>query len=240
MTARDTRPLFSRKTDSQTEKAYGALEEMIVVGDLPPGTRWTETAIAQKIRIGRTPTRAALQKLAFQRLVRIAPREGVFISQIDYQGQLKIIQARKEIEDLIVSQAAQLASESERAELRKIVDGLSSIKTEGQMRTYMRLHFELTAQLGLASRNSYAAEFFAILQTLARRFLYFHRDRHPDLLKICDMHIQQVKAVVEGDSKRAQAATQARNDYAATFAREILMELIANSEVTIAPAGQKG
>lgn len=240
MTRRDVRPLFDRKTDSQTEKAYGALEEMIVVGDLAPGTRWTETALSQKIRIGRTPTRAALLKLAFQKLVRIAPREGVFISQIDYQGQLKIIQARREIEHLIVSEAAQWANHDERAGLRKIADGLDAIKRENQMMAYMRLHFALTSQLGVASRNSYAAEFYAMLQTLARRFLYFHRNQHPDFLRICDFHIEQILAVVERDAKRAQAAAQARNDYAESFARNILMDLIVSSEVTIAPTGPRG
>lgn len=239
MTRRGARPLFDRKTDSQTERAYGALEEMIVVGDLAPGTRWTETRLSQKIRIGRTPTRAALLKLAFQKLVRIAPREGIFISQIDYQGQLKIIQARREIERLIVSQAAQWASDRERSELRRIAGGLDAIKGENQIKSYMQLHFALTGQLGAASRNSYAAEFYAMLQTLARRFLYFHRNRHPDFLKICDLHIEQIMAVVEGDAQRAQSAAQARNEYAESFARTILMELIVGSEVTIAPADRR-
>lgn len=203
MTRREAGPLFDRQNGSQTEKAYGALEEMIVVGDLAPGTRWTETALSQKIRIGRTPTRAPLLKLAFQKLVRIAPREGIFISQIDYQGQLKIIQARREIEHLIVSQAAQWSNDSERTKLRKIADGLDAIKRENQIKAYMRLHFSLAEQLGEASRNSYAAEFYAMLQTLARRFLYFHRSRHHDFLKICDLHIEQIMAIVEGDAQRA-------------------------------------
>jgi len=239
MTARDTRPLFDRKTDSLAEKAYGVLEEMIVVGDLAPGTRWTETALSQKIRVGRTPTRAALLRLAFQKLVRIAPREGVFISQIDYQGQLKIIQARREIEHLIVSQAAQWANDSERAAFRKLADDFVAIKREDQLRAYMRLHFVLTSQLGEASRNGYAAEFYVMLQTLARRFIYFHRNRFPDFLKVRDFHIEQIAAVVEGDPQRAQIAAQARNDYAETFARNILMDLIVSSEVTVAPARQK-
>lgn len=239
MTASDLHPLFARQTASQTEKAYCALEEMIVTGELPPGSQWSESALSEKIGIGRTPTREALQKLAFQQLVRIAPRQGVFISEIDYQGQLKIIQARREIERLIVAQAASLANEHERSELRKLAADLEGLKRSNDMRTYMRLHFSLTRLLGEASRNPYAAEFYAMLQTLSRRFLYFHQKHHQDLVRICDLHLNQVNSIIDGDPERAAAAATARNDYAERFARDILMELIISSAVTITPAARK-
>lgn len=235
-------PLFVRTAVSQTEKAYGALEEMIVTGELPPGSQWSETTLSERVGIGRSPVRDALQKLAFQRLVEIAPRQGIFISEIDYQGQLKIIQARREIERLIVAQAAQWADDGERAELARLARELEDLKAVNDMRMYMRLHFTLTSQIGAASRNSYAAEFHAMLQTLARRFLYFHQKRHPDLVQICELHIQQINAIVEGSVERAIATAEARNDYAENLARNILMELIVTSAVTISspPRGKGG
>jgi len=235
-------PLFVRTAVSQTEKAYCALEEMIVTGELPPGSQWSETTLSERVGIGRSPVRDALQKLAFQRLVEIAPRQGIFISEIDYQGQLKIIQARREIERLIVAQAAQWADDDERAELARLARELEDLKAVNDMRMYMRLHFTLTSQIGAASRNSYAAEFHAMLQTLARRFLYFHQKRHPDLVQICELHIQQINAIVEGSVERAIATAEARNDYAENLARNILMELIVTSAVTISspPRGRGG
>ncbi|MDF8362642.1 GntR family transcriptional regulator [Achromobacter anxifer] len=235
-------PLFGRTAVSQTEKAYCALEEMIVTGELPPGSQWSETTLSERVGIGRSPVRDALQKLAFQRLVEIAPRQGIFISEIDYQGQLKIIQARREIERLIVAQAAQWADDAERAELARLARELEELKAINDMRMYMRLHFALTSQIGAAARNSYAAEFHAMLQTLARRFLYFHQKRHPDLIQICELHIQQINAIVEGSVERAIATAEARNDYAENLARNILMELIVTSAVTISkpPRGKSG
>lgn len=215
---------------------------MIVTGELPPGSQWSETTLSERVGIGRSPVRDALQKLAFQRLVEIAPRQGIFISEIDYQGQLKIIQARREIERLIVAQAAQWADDGERAELARLARELEALKAVNDMRMYMRLHFTLTSQIGAASRNSYAAEFHAMLQTLARRFLYFHQKRHPDLVQICELHIQQINAIVEGSVERAIATAEARNDYAENLARDILMELIVTSAVTISspPRGKGG
>lgn len=235
MTEKQRHPplLFDRNAVSLNEKAYAALEELIVTGMLAPGSQWSESALAEKIELGRTPTREALQKLAYHRLVRIAPRQGVFISEIDYQGQLKIIQARREIEHLIVAQAAQLASPTERDSLRLIAQKLAGIKKTKDMRAYMRLHFALTYLLGEASRNVYAAEFYSMLQTLARRFLYFHQERYTGIVQICDLHIRQIEAVIEGNAEVAIGMSTARNDYAENFAREIIMELILNSGVKI-------
>jgi len=230
--------LFSRRAGSQTERAYGLLEEMIVTGELPPASQWSEHALGAKIGLGRSPVRDALQKLAFQRLVRIAPRQGIFISEIDYQGQLQIIEARREIEHLIVAQAALRATGKERQAMARLVQELKKLKRRHDMRSYLRLHFALTSQLGAASRNSYAAEFYAMLQTLARRFLYFHQKHHSELELICDLHIGQLDAVIEGQPEAARQAAAARNDYAEKLARDTIMELIAASEVTIKPVGK--
>ncbi len=230
--------LFAREAGSQTERAYGLLEEMIVTGELPPASQWSEHALGARIGLGRSPVRDALQKLAFQRLVRIAPRQGIFISEIDYQGQLQIIEARREIEHLIVAQAALRATGDERQAMARLVQELKKLKRHQDMRSYLRLHFALTSQLGSASRNSYAAEFYAMLQTLARRFLYFHQKHHSELELICDLHIGQLNAVIEGQPDAARQAATARNDYAEKLARDTIMELIATSEVTIKPAGK--
>lgn len=232
MTTR-TDALFDRQPVSQTEKAYSLLEELIVTGELAPGSQWSENALGERIGMGRSPVRDALQKLAFQRLVHIAPRQGIFISEIDYQGQLKIIQARREIERLVVAQAALCATDDERQTMARIAAELQGLKTRRDMRDYMRLHFALTRALGEASRNSYAAEFYAILQTLSRRFLYFHRKRHSDLLLICDLHIRQLEAVIRGLPDAAQEAAAARNDYAESLARDTIMEMIVSSELEV-------
>jgi len=235
-----TDALFNRQAVSQTDKAYGLLEELIVTGELAPGSQWSETALGERLSIGRSPIRDALQKLAFQRLVHIVPRQGVFISEIDYQGQLKVIQARRDIEHLIVTQAALCATQAERQAMTGLMAELRKLKKNHDMRGYMRLHFAFTGVLGVASRNSYAAEFYAILQTLSRRFLYFHKKRHADLTLICDLHVDQLKAIVKGSPEAAQQAAAARNDYAENLARDTIMEMIASSELQVStPRGPR-
>ena len=62
---------------SLTERAYRQLEELIVTLALPPKTVLSEQLLSKRLKIGRTPVRAALQQLARDGLVVILPRRGV-------------------------------------------------------------------------------------------------------------------------------------------------------------------
>ena len=52
------------KDGTLTDRAYRELEEMIVTLQLSPGTVLSEQALALRLKIGRTPIREALQRLA--------------------------------------------------------------------------------------------------------------------------------------------------------------------------------
>ncbi|MBV0881519.1 GntR family transcriptional regulator [Noviherbaspirillum sp. L7-7A] len=231
--------LFNREAVSQTEKAFVVLEELIVTGELPPGSQWSEIALSERIGLGRSPTRAALQKLAFQHLVNIAPREGIFISEIDYPGQIKVIQARREIEKLIMAEAARSATEQEREDMRNVIKQLEALKADPNPRGYLRTNFDWTKLLCEACRNSYAAEFYAMLAGLARRFWFFHQEHYTNLPVICELHIRQLQAVVDGAVNEAIEAAAARNDYAENFARTTLMDMINLSAVTVRVSSQR-
>src|ERR1039458_820822 len=71
---------------SLTDRAYGHLEELIVTLQLPPGSAVSETALSQRLEIGRTPIREALHRLARERLVTILPRRGIIVSEINEIG----------------------------------------------------------------------------------------------------------------------------------------------------------
>jgi DNA-binding GntR family transcriptional regulator len=55
-------------------QAYRALEEAIVTQSLRPGSKVTEVELSNRLGIGRTPIREALQRLAREGLVSVRPR----------------------------------------------------------------------------------------------------------------------------------------------------------------------
>src|SRR5690242_3930092 len=96
--------------ESLTERAYRELEERIVTLQLPPGTVVSEGSLSDKLGIGRTPIREALQRLARERLVVIMPRRGIVVAEENIKTQLRLIELRREIERLLAGLAARRAT----------------------------------------------------------------------------------------------------------------------------------
>src|ERR1700722_8974898 len=107
-----------------TDRAYRKLEEMIVTLQLSAGTVLSEQVLAVRLKIGRTPIREALQRLARDGLVVIMPRRGIMVSEINLRLQLRLLEVRRELERLMASLAAERASPEERQEFAEVADAM--------------------------------------------------------------------------------------------------------------------
>lgn len=66
-----------------TENIYFELRQEIMNLKLYPGSRVTETELAHRFKVSRTPVRAALQRLETEGYLAIKPKHGCFIRQLD-------------------------------------------------------------------------------------------------------------------------------------------------------------
>ena len=97
-------------TETLTDLAYRKLEEEIVTLRIAPGTVVSEAILSRRLGVGRTPVREALQRLAREWLVVIMPRRGIVVSEIDPVRQLRLLEARREIERFLARSAARRAT----------------------------------------------------------------------------------------------------------------------------------
>ncbi len=63
-----------------SERAVGAVRDLILRGDLPAGSRLGEVELAERRGVSRTPVREALTRLAAEGLVEIVPNRGARVS----------------------------------------------------------------------------------------------------------------------------------------------------------------
>jgi len=117
-----------------TDRAYRELEERIVTLQLLPGTVLSEQALALRLKIGRTPIREALQRLARDGLVVIMPRRGIMVSEINLKLQLRLLEVRRELERLMASLAAERATPDERSEFSEIAAAMLAAATKADPR----------------------------------------------------------------------------------------------------------
>jgi DNA-binding GntR family transcriptional regulator len=79
------RKKIARKKRISALQIYQDLRQRIMDFDLFPGTRVTETEIAESFNVSRTPAREALQRLEMEGLLTIRPKQGCFVRPVDIQ-----------------------------------------------------------------------------------------------------------------------------------------------------------
>ena len=65
---------------------YLRLKALIMGFELYPGSRVTETELAARFGVSRTPVREALQRLQFEGYLTVRPKQGCFIREIDIEA----------------------------------------------------------------------------------------------------------------------------------------------------------
>ncbi len=69
-------------TTRQSERLGELIEERIVTGVYPPGTRLDEQELADTFGVSRTPVREALIQLSSVGLIEIRPRRGATVPEV--------------------------------------------------------------------------------------------------------------------------------------------------------------
>ena len=212
-------PPLEVSAESLTERAYRALEELIVTLQLAPGTVVSEASLAQRLGIGRTPIREALQLLARDKLVVIRPRRGVAVAEENLTTQLRLIELRREVERLLARTAARRAAAEQRRRLDEIAQEMERAARANDDIGFMRLDRAFNLLMVEASRNEFAAGAMALMHGLSRRFWYIHYRRVADLPLAARLHAEVARAIARGDIEAAGRASDGLVRYIENFAR---------------------
>jgi DNA-binding GntR family transcriptional regulator len=209
-----------KSSNGQTlaDRAYEHLEQLIVTLALPPGDVLTESDLIRTIKIGRTPTREALQRLEAFGLVTPLSRHGIRISEVNIAGHLALLETRRVLDRLIAVRAARRASPDQRDALRRLAGEFLRTATTGNLHRFMRIDHECDHLLDLASHNPSAAQAVGPMRIQSRRFWYAFRQK-ADLPHAAHLHHMLMGAVVGGDEPAAETASDNLIDYMEEFTR---------------------
>jgi DNA-binding GntR family transcriptional regulator len=205
---------------SLTDLAYAHLEELIVTLKLAPGAVVSEAELSERIGIGRTPIREALQRLARENLVSILPRRGIVVTAINVKDQLRLLEVRRELERLIARSAARRATEDERSRFRDLArDFEKSAKSDDDV-TFMRTDRDFNSLCSAASHNEFAAGAMSLMHSLSRRFWYIHYKQAADMPHTAKLHADIARAIADADEERAAKASDKLLDAIEKFTRD--------------------
>jgi len=216
----DTRAITS---EALVDRALRALEERFVTMQLPPGSVWSEAALSDMLKIGRTPVREAIARMAMDGLVTVMPRAGIVISQISVEAQLQVLDTRRVLEKLVSVRAAQRATDGERKELRVMADAIDAAGRRQDVHAYLQQHFRVKRFVTQCARNPYAERALRPLHTFSQRFYFCHHREFDNLPVVGPAHADLTRAIAEGDGARASSRCDVVSDIAESFTRELLV-----------------
>ena len=194
----------SSPAEPAATRAYRALERMIVTLELAPGSVATEGALIERLGLGRTPVREAIQRLAWEGLLDIRPRAGLAIAPLHPGDWLRVIDARARRRDRsrTVGRALRHARGCGQVSRRGARHAQG-----GRWRTMCSAFLEadkaLDEALALAADNPFAARVAAPLQTHSRRF-WFRYQADTGLAEAAEQHVALIRSILDGDETGAE------------------------------------
>jgi DNA-binding GntR family transcriptional regulator len=188
-------------------KAYRALERMIVTLELAPGSVATEGALIERLGLGRTPVREAIQRLAWEGLVDVRPRAGLAIAPLHPSDWVRVIDARRGVEIVLARSAARFVTREAAARFHDAALGMQKAVVAADVIGFLEADKALDEALALAAENPFAARVAAPLQTHSRRF-WFRYNAETGLAESAERHVALIRSILEGDEKAAAAEAE--------------------------------
>jgi DNA-binding GntR family transcriptional regulator len=198
--------------------AYARLRELIVHGQLAPGSRIIETEVADRLGVSRTPVRAALQRLEQEGYI-VGATGGIrwrpTVAPLTREDCEELFCIIGQVEGLPARVAAGLAEETRLplvARLREVNDGLfrDSVEGTGDPTRYFDLdrHFHRTYVEAVAGPRLLALH--DAVKPQAERYARVYTSALLEKSRIsAEEHEIIITAIERGDQDAAQAAVEA-------------------------------
>lgn len=107
--------------ESLAEKVFGLLIDAIERGELAPGTRIREAALARELNISRGPLREALRRLEGRKLLQYTPNLGMRVATLSLKDIVEIFQMREALEGMACRLATENMTDAEIDELAELL-----------------------------------------------------------------------------------------------------------------------
>ena len=162
--AADTAPVGHRVTE--------AIRRLILTGDLPPGSRIGQEALAARFNVSRIPVRDALSRLESDGLVLLKPSSGAWVAKLDLQECIEIYKIRERLEPLALSEAVARMSDEEIDALAALVEEIAVAEDDEEfLRLDREFHLACYKAAGMRQLQAMAERFWNTTQHYRRLFI---------------------------------------------------------------------
>jgi len=213
------------------QEAYARVRAAIRDGTLPPGLRLTETDLAARFGVSRTPIRQAIARLEAEGLLTHEQRRGLSVTRPDHGQVVELYVMREILEGAAARLAAQHASETEIAAMAELVASEPACFEDAPRLAALNQH--LHGLLYLAAHNRYLLR--SLEQLSATMALL------PSLLTLggraAQAHAEHRALIAALEARNGEAAAEAARTHARAAQRHRLAWLVQVAGLPLAAPG---
>jgi len=193
----------------QSDIAFERLKQLIVHVDLAPGSLIDESELMERLGVGRTPLREALQRLAQEDLIDVIPRRGAFVAEVSVTDLTHVFEMRRYLEGLAARLAAKRAEPEHIVALNLFLEeacaGADSEDLHWNLETDRCFHQIIVE----AAANPYLQQTLDRLYNLAIRLMYVSNTRMTLVQEELPKYQAVIEAIKKGDGEAADEAMRA-------------------------------
>lgn len=178
-----------------------AIREAIILGALPGGMRLSEAQVARRLLVSRTPVRRALNQLAHEGLVVMAPHIGASVRAIRPEDVEEIYEVRIALEVLAVKLLIQRSNAVGRAEFMEAMNALRTASADAEAYADALDAFHLLIMR--LARNRTLVQMYQNLVGPIRRFRRMNLGRPERVQRSLRRNLRIARAMLAGDSNAA-------------------------------------
>ena len=183
---------------------FNTLRRAILKGELKPGERLMEIALADKLGVSRTPIREAIRKLELEGLVVMAPRKGAKVASITERDLNDVLEVRKGMEVLAISLACKRITGEELEKLESIERSFQSLIESGNLTELAEMDVKFHDTIYQATNNQRLEQ---LLNNL-REQMYRYRMEYLKDIAVRRTLAEEHKAICEALRGRDESKAQ--------------------------------
>ncbi len=189
---------------------YAELYNSILERRVPPETKLGENLLAEHYGVSRTIIRQVLQRLAHDRLVKLEPNRGAFISSLSLEESKQIYEAWRLTEAAIVRDVTKTITRKQVTALKKLVTEERQACEAQDIHRLTRLSAQFHMQLADLCQNKFLGRFLKELVPQTSLAFFYEVKSMPVCTK--DEHSEILDYIASGNEEAAVAAAMRHLD----------------------------
>jgi len=151
---------------------YNEIRNRILFLEYSSGQILNEKVLADEFGVSRTPLREVLCRLEWEQLVRILPRSGTMVTEIEFHKMMNIFQVRLEIEALAGRLAAEMITPGHLESMEQLKKDCQVLSDQRNQKGLAMIDFSLRKILYNAGNNNVLREISNQLYSLTFRIWF--------------------------------------------------------------------